>query len=296
MSEQTRTLADELGDRAGAVLDGTTRAAVDTFVSRATQAHPELGPRTQGLAAQLWPALQDAPLDGWPDVLERLVAPDLLLAVALGEGDNAAVAIFERDLAPQIQRALERLRTSEAEVADMMQQLRMHLLVAPEPGTKPRIARYGARGSLAGWLRTSALRYAYERKAKRTVTGEPEPLQRMGLLPSVEPPSRGALRRRRLRTAVGDAFAELPSRDRRLLRARYVSGQTATSLADEHGVHESTMSRWLARARTELEWRIRARAKVIVDPLDDSAMPLVETLISDIEVSLRGLFDTRADS
>lgn len=291
--DPTEALAEALAKRAGLALHDVPSDVLAVFVERARGAHPELVVPATRWAEQLWPALADAPVEEWAAVLERIVAPDLLLAVALGSGTPYAVGVFEQQLVPRIRSTLGRLRLSPSELPEMLQQVRVHILVAPNKDERPRISKYGGRGSLEGWVRTLALRYAIAQRRKREMTIDVDALERIAVPAATQRLPHRSLKRRQLRAAVGDAFSELAPRDRALLRARYVEAKTAVGLAAEFEVHESTMSRWLASARDELAMRIRDRARVLIGPGDDALGPMVETLISDVEASLRGLFDTR---
>lgn len=289
----TEALAEALAKRAGLPREDIPSDVLRAFVERARGGHPELVVSAPSWAEQLWPTLADGPVEAWAELLEKVVAPDLLLAVALGSGNPDAVRVFEEHLVPRIRSTLGRLRLSSSELSEMLQQVRVHILVAPSKDERPRVSKYGGRGSLEGWVRTLALRYAIAQRRKRDRTIDVQALERVGVPAGTERLPHRSLRRRRLRAAVGDAFSELGPRDRGLLRARYVGGKTAVALATEFEVHESTMSRWLASAREELATRIRARARVLVGPGDEAMGPMLETLISDVEASLRGLFDTR---
>ncbi len=293
VTDPTAALAEALAKRAGLALVDIPTDALQTFVERARGGHPDFVVSARWWAEQLWPSLADVAPGEWGGVLERLIAPDLLLAVALGSGTPEAVEVFEQQLVPRIRSTLGRLRLSSSELSEMLQQVRVHILVAPNKDERPRISKYGGRGSLEGWVRTLALRYAIGQRRKQERTIDAGALERVAVPAGTERLPHRSLRRRQLRAAVGDAFSELSPRDRTLLRARYVGAKTAVALATEFDVHESTMSRWLASAREELATRIRARAQVLIGPDDDAVGPMVETLISDVEASLRGLFDTR---
>ncbi len=294
--DPTEALAQALAKCAGLARDDIPTEGLAAFVERARGGHPELEVSSQRWAEQLWPSLAHEAAADWPEVLERILAPDLLLAVALGSGDPDAVAVFEQQLVPRIRSTLARLRLSSSELSEMLQQVRVHILVAPNKDQRPRISKYGGRGSLEGWVRTLALRYAIAQRRKRETPIDVEALERIGVPPGTQRLPHRSLRRRQLRAAVGDAFSELSPRDRALLRARYVEAKTAVLLAEEFEVHESTMSRWLASAREALATRIRARARVLIGPGEEALGPMLETLISDVEASLRGLFDTRIPS
>ena len=85
--------------------------------------------------------------------LENLHDADLYLAMALAEGDNAALKAFETDMVPQMDIALRRLRLAGGTADEVKQVIRFELLVGD--GRK-KILDYAGRGELAAWLRVSA--------------------------------------------------------------------------------------------------------------------------------------------
>lgn len=293
MNPTAKTLRAALEDVAGATLDADAARALEAFVERATSGHPDLDVPAERWAAQVWTALRADVPEAWASRLERLIAPDVLLAAGLCVGHVRAVELFEQRFVPSIRATLASLRLRGEELEEMLQRTRVHILVASEAGP-PRVSQYGGKGSLEGWVRTTALRLAMRDLARREPEASSGILERLGVSEHTEPGEFRARRHQQLRAAVADAFAELPPRERRLLRARYVENRTAVELAGEHDVHESTMSRWLARARDKLSRRIRARARALMAPSDINADRLIDTLAADVEASLGGLFDTRA--
>src|SRR5258706_11793646 len=77
---------------------------------------------------------------------------DMYLAWACDRGDAAALASFERDIAPVVERAL----ASFADRCEVMQMLREQMFVRTPRG----IAAYDGRAPLATWLRVCATRIA----------------------------------------------------------------------------------------------------------------------------------------
>lgn len=57
---------------------------------------------------------------------------------------------------------------------------------------------------------------------------------------------------------VQSVMNEMPERDREMLRAMYVDGVSARTLADQHGLKESGMGRTMDRAREKFRERFRA--------------------------------------
>jgi RNA polymerase sigma-70 factor (ECF subfamily) len=95
-----------------------------------------------------------------------------------------------------------------------------------------------------------------QRKARVRPTDDP-------LLVVVESDPGLALAKRAYRdelaTAFRTALAELPPRDRALLRLCFVDGVGTERLAEQYAVHRVTMFRWLTDARARLLDGIRAR-------------------------------------
>jgi RNA polymerase sigma-70 factor (ECF subfamily) len=183
------------------------------------------------------------------------LARDVAFACALAASDRDALDLFEREVVPDIRGALVRLDRSGDVVDDALQQVRAKLLVAD--GT-PRILEYRARGSLAAWVQVVAIREVLmiQRKARVRPTDDP-------LLVVVESDPGLALAKRAYRdelaTAFRTALAELPPRDRALLRLCFVDGVGTERLAEQYAVHRVTMFRWLTDARARLLDGIRAR-------------------------------------
>src|SRR5436190_8544208 len=132
----------------------TDAAAVTTRVIAAGRlAWPEVTVADDVVAARIATRLAEDPESiGYPEH-----DADVYLAIALAEGDPAALRVFEDKLVPYIDSALRRLRLQAGAKDDVKQQVRVDLLVGDG---RPKIGDYAGRGELQGWLRVTATRKA----------------------------------------------------------------------------------------------------------------------------------------
>lgn len=242
--------------------DPELTAAVGSMITAGRQVYGNLAPAAETLARQLAACLDGHQRPRWNEHLGSLNAADVWLCAALAQGDPDAVRVFERRLGPQIELTLRRFSLSEDQRAELKQRVRVRLLVATDDGP-PRIGFYQGWGSLEGWTRTVTARLALN--AIRDTKGT-EPLDRAPALIGASPEFAAlrASRRQLFMQALQRAFRTLGHRERALLRLRYLDGVQANALAGSYDVHESTMSRWLANARTELQARFEAEARTLV--------------------------------
>lgn len=217
-------------------------------------------------------------------------AADLALAQALAGGDPAALREFEARLVPEIRGALARVRLPGGAADEVVQAMRVDLLVGDD-GHAPRIAEYEGRGELAAWLRVSATRAAWKllRKTHREETLDDVLLEHW---PDATPEPERAIKSayaQELKGALSEALAALEVRQRNLLRQHVLDDLTIDELALLYRVHRATCARWLADARAELakgtkrrlmERLGRGRARL------DEVESLLRWLDSDIELSI----------
>ncbi len=216
-----------------------------------------------------------------PRQLDPARLSDLYLCAAAVAGDERAVELFERELLPELDPALTRLRMTNAEHADLRQRLSEELFVA-RPERRPKIAEYSGLGDLRGWLKVTAVRLglkvlrarehhedADELLEKRATEGEDAEL---------------ALIKAQYRPVFKQAFQQaldaLPDRDRLLLKQHLLDGLTIDDLGALHGVHRATAARWLSAARQAL---LAATRKGLMQAANisvrecDSVMKLVQS-------------------
>jgi RNA polymerase sigma-70 factor (ECF subfamily) len=243
--------------------------------SHARAAYPELPDERDAFFAFAAARVGDAALS------ERHVA-DLYLAWACERGDRAALAAFERDIVPVLERAL----ASFADSRELLQITREQMLVGERRG----IAQYDGRAPLAAWLRVCATRIGL-RDRERARRAEPLDDVRLDqLAPGVPDPELAYLKRlygESFRTAFDDAVASLAPRERNLLRLSVIDELSIDQLAAIYHVHRSTAARRLEQARATLVAATRDRMRValaISDSELESIMRMIRTLC---DVTLR---------
>jgi RNA polymerase sigma-70 factor, ECF subfamily len=183
------------------------------------------------------------------EVLATYCLPDLFLACACLAGDAAAIAAFERELAPIIDKAVASFGPQAA--AEVRQGLSASLLV-DHRGKGPLLQEYRGEGALRRWLRVVAVREATRlyHLVKREGPSEDEALFDSLVGPgdaAAELVGRDAAEK--FRKAFSSALAELPSRERTALRLHVVDGLTIDQIAPAFDVHRATVARWISAAR-----------------------------------------------
>jgi RNA polymerase sigma-70 factor, ECF subfamily len=186
--------------------------------------------------------------------LESLHLADLALAVACAAGIESAWDEFVSRFRPVLYRAARTIAPDDA-ARDLADSLYAELFgLAERDGTRrSRLAYYHGRSALATWLR-SVLAQRRIDQVRTTRRFEP--------LPDEELPSRETAtgpedpRRARylalLQESLAAAVADLAPRDQLRLSCYYLRQMTLAEIGRLLGEHEATVSRKLARTRTEL--------------------------------------------
>jgi RNA polymerase sigma-70 factor (ECF subfamily) len=224
-----------------------------------------------------------------------LYLEDLALAVACAEGAPNALAHCDRLCAGAITAAVARVDRS-ADLRDEVRQILWQRIFVGTAGQAPRIRSYAGRGPLVAWVAVAAQRVALDlRRSEARVQatgGDPMADQ---LLPAKEHPEVDYLRTRykaEFEAAVGEALAGLPDRDRLLLKLTIVSGLSHEQLANIYSVNQSTITRWIARARAQVlettEREICARLRMPPGEFRS----LAGLLVSRLDLSISRVLDT----
>ncbi len=248
----------------------------------------------------------------WPDVelpraeLEAFLAnrdppanddglAELYLACACARGNRAALAAFDARYLDVVAVALAPMGLPAATVDDVRQQVREKLLVA-DGDRPPRIGDYAGQGKLRGLVQVVAVRTALSRirKGKRERPADADALM---AIPSPEhDPELQVLKatyRAEFATAFEAAVAALASRDRNILRLHLIDGLTVEQVGDVYSVHRATVTRWLAKVRSQLlsDTRKRMRTALRIDGDElDSVMKLIQ---SRLDVSVQRMLTSR---
>jgi RNA polymerase sigma-70 factor, ECF subfamily len=219
------------------------------LLDRARRAHPDLAIT----GACFVRALAGVTGDDLADTLRELHAEDFGLAVACAAAVPAALERCDRQCSGGSAAAIARIDAA-ADFRDEVRQILWQRLFLPVDGRPPRIASYAGRGPLAAWVAVAAQRVAIDlrRTAVRPGGVDPDADQ---LLPAHEHPEADYLRSRyrgEFEAGVRAALAGLADRDRLLLRLTTVSGLSHEQIAAIYAVNQSTVSRWIARARADV--------------------------------------------
>jgi RNA polymerase sigma-70 factor (ECF subfamily) len=189
-------------------------------------------------------------------------ARELYLACACATGDLAALREFEQRYLGGVREAIARIDRSPDFIAEVQQVLRERLLVGPAA----KLAEYRGSGSLAGWVRTAAVRTALN--LRRAYKGQVDGDERLAQLEQRLSPEVALMteqHRRDINGSIQRAVAQLDRDDRLLLRYYYVDGLTLAKIATLQQIGLSTVYRRLeaatqavlARVRTDLADRLR---------------------------------------
>lgn len=226
-----------------------------------------------------------------PKTLRTLRVEELFLACGCTLGLPAALDGFDRSCLAGVDSFLDHVSGAGA-VRDEVRQLVRNKLLVAEDGEPGRIAQYQGRGPLAAWVgivaQRTALSLLRSDRARARAHGEAmaEALTIGG------DPELDYLRvryRDDFRAAFAEAIAELPERDRLVLRLHLVDALTHEEIARMYGVSQSTVTRWIAHAREAIgdETHRRVCARLQVDTGEfESLAALVE---SQLDLSLTRL-------
>ena len=224
---------------------------------------------------------------------EAQYASDLFLVAACLESDRAALTQLEQ----LIQSLLPQLRSFGLSTADLQTLARDTLsrLLTTDGG--PRLARYSARGPLAGWLHVVMTRQVLDLRSDSKAHVELDDVL-LGTLGTDEAPELELIREQ-FRGSFSDAFraaiGRLTTRQRNLLRQYYLDTLSLEEMGLLYRTHRSTVARWLADARTSVLELMRDEVsqRLGIGRLDvDSIMRVVG---SRLDVSA-GLFLSQAAS
>ncbi|MFO0598023.1 MAG: transcriptional regulator [Myxococcaceae bacterium] len=218
--------------------------------------------------------------------LEQVRGSELFVAWAALQRDPAALAALDGQFISKIDKAVASIDANPAFIDEVRQLVRERLLI----GERPRLLEYSGQGSLAGWVRTVALRLALNHRSNgREVSDE-------GLMDVVAHSGRNveldfvrAQHRAAFTAAFQEALAALDSRSRNLLRLSYVDRLSIDQLGTMYGTHRSTAARWLAAARDELVQATHRRISERLKLTESDVQSLVGDLQSHLEVSVNRL-------
>lgn len=216
---------------------------------------------------------------------------ELVLAHAAASGDPVAVAAFERDVLGSTRAIVRRYAREETRTDEVMQQLRIHLLVA-EDGSAPRLARFDGRAPLGAWIGMCAARVALQtlrsERSRREVALEWS--EALATLPATDPVVEQLRVRHaaRVTEALRTACLDLPRRQRAVLRLLFVDGASVDEIAAMYAVHRVTVWRWVQEARAAMSVHVREQLRAVAEDGDPGSVSLVAWAMDQVELSLAG--------
>ncbi len=203
-------------------------------------------------------------------VLQVRVAPsdlarhgaDLYLACGCARRDRVALQLFEEKVLAKIDMRILRKYRARDLGNEALQSLRIWLFVGSNPG----ISRYSARSSLIQWLRVVAARRAQKvarlGQASSALVGLEQAARCADETLDPERAAEQRRSRRQLQRALDASLADLPARERTLLRQHYFDGISVDDIARSIGVHRVTVARWLWASHSHLLRETQARLPV----------------------------------
>lgn len=232
----------------------------------------------------------------------ELHAADLYLACGCAHGDRLALQIIDEVIFRRIPTLISRLRPTETFAEEVAQQVRLRLLVADGEG-RPRIGLYSGSGPLLAFVRITAVRTAINlRSARGEAAGVQLPDEDHGRQQlaggELDPELRYLKERYRsdFEAALAGVFAALPSKQRNLLRLRFIGGLTDQQIGAALGVHQTTATRWMAAARAAVLDGVREHLKERLHITSSEFESLLTLVHSQLEVDLPAVLHAAADS
>ena len=256
-----------------------------TAVAAARQRWPEVTVDAAAFAAALagagvTPAAADLAARG----------ADLVLAHATAAGQAPAATVFERDIMSRARATIARYVRDAARVDEVVQQLRIQLMVAAPGMTRPRLARFDGRAPLGAWVcmcaARQALRAMRDERSRHEVAFEwSDALAELTATDDVVEPLR-ARYADAVAAALRDACAALPRRHRAVIRLLFVEDAAVDDVATIYQVHRVTVWRWVQEAQEQLRDSIRAQLRQAVPSSDVGSATLIGWVEGQVMLSL----------
>ena len=228
---------------------------------------------------------------GTRDLAAVVDGKELYLAVACARGNAVALKVFDELYAPSVKQALRRLELSADDHADVLQLVRVRLMVGKD-GATPRIVEYAGGGRLGALVFVAATRIGLNMLRARQKIDDSD-------LSSLDPADPDGLAladqlgkqeyRAELRTAFAEAVKQLDKKDRTLLRLSVIDGLSIDELGTMYRVHRATVARWIAAARDNLTKVARERFLSLTGLSKSDLASVGELVESQIQVSMERL-------
>jgi RNA polymerase sigma-70 factor, ECF subfamily len=210
---------------------------------------------------------------------------DLYLALGCARGDQAALAAFNTAILPGARRQLARMGISRSLEEELLQVLRVRLLV----GEPPRIATYRGDGSLDAWVRVTAAHLALNELEARAVRDRHTLAAQAEAFVSASDPEVAVARarlRQPLAAALETALGALTPREKTLLRLHILDNLTIDEIGVMYRVHRATAARWLVAIRASVLRAVRSHLGLAARPTSSEFRSIVALLRDELHVSV----------
>jgi RNA polymerase sigma-70 factor (ECF subfamily) len=271
------------------------RAALAVAIDEARRAWPGLAVDEGAFASALLARVKTD--EEAPATIAQLAVADIYFVLACADGDRIALEHFERRFVPALAAGLRSAGIDQAAADETLQELRTMLFVAvpasaESAGAAPKVLGFAGRGQLRGWLQVIATRLAFRR-----ARSQKRELQLDESLHEADGDLEMSFLRKRygaaFRASFREALAELPVSDRLLLKQRFALHITVTELGGLHGVHASTISRWVTDARARLVAGTRASMMRHLRLRAPEVSSILRLIHSELDISLSTYRDAK---
>ncbi len=230
------------------------------------------------------------------DHLATLALSDVMLACACLQGDRAALRAFDEAILQPLRNKIRSIVGRDDDAEDVLQRVRVRLLVGEGTAPVPSLRGYQGRGSLAAWVRVSASRLALNavRDGARRADWCDELVNRVV---APDDPELDFLRTRYrdvLANAIRSAILDLTPAERALLHLSGVHRVSIDRVAVLQGTHRATAARQIRRAKDKLALRARAHVHAQLRAAPATVDSLERLLRSQLDMELAPLLANAA--
>jgi RNA polymerase sigma-70 factor (ECF subfamily) len=205
---------------------------------------------------------ENLPEEGDPArCLTQMHCSDLYLACGCAQGLPAAIAVLDSATLGQVPPVLRRMGLAADRIDEVLQVVRIKLLIGNGQRDRPSIASYAGRGSLVGWVRIAARRTAISmgRNKDEQLPSDEERggLDRIVLPSDIELEYLKTRYQSEFKRAIEDALGILDAKPLNILRFHYVDGLSIDRLGALLQVHRATAARWIHAAADAVRIEVR---------------------------------------
>jgi RNA polymerase sigma-70 factor, ECF subfamily len=255
--------------------------ALETLVERGRAAHPELTLAPERFAGHLG---RCRAVVGDPSAAH---AEDLYLACAAIDGDEIAIKKLQRKSRPALAKYLRSIDAATAFLAEVEQQVWEALLVGRDGGDA-KLGGYSGKGPLTGFVGIAAQRVALTGLRRQSIEARAEAEAAAVAVPALSDPELAFVKGKYgqdFHAAIRDALAILAPRERLIYRMHLVDGLAVDRIAAAYSVSQSTVSRWMAKARAAVMSEVRRLLRERLKLSDSNLESILGLMLSQLDIS-----------